>query len=41
METLFHARPYGKFIEIQGETNFINNFRAPIFLEVVLVIKTM
>ena len=40
--TVFHARRYGKFIEIQsnlGERNFIERSKAPIFLEAMLSIE--
>ena len=36
--------PYGRFIEIQsnlGEKNFIEQIKAPIFLEAILVIEIM
>ena len=44
MNTVFHAWPYGRFIEIRatsGERNFIEWIKAPIFLEAVLAIETM
>ena len=39
MTAVFHARPYGKFIEIRttsGERNLIERFKPSIFLEAVL-----
>ena len=42
MTTAFHARPYGRFIEIRrilGERNLIEQVKAPIFLKAVLAIE--
>ena len=39
MTTTFHAWPYGRLIEIQR--NFIEQIKAPIFLETVLAIEIM
>ena len=42
MTTVFHAWPYGRFIEIQSnlrERNFVEQVKAPIFLEAVLAIE--
>ena len=39
MTAVFHARPYGKFIDIRttsGERNLIERFKPSIFLEAVL-----
>ena len=39
MTTVFHAWPYGRFIEIQNNLKrkkFIEQIKAPIFLEAVL-----
>ena len=44
MATVFHAWPYGRFIEIRaisGERNFIERIKAPMFLEAVLAIEKM
>ena len=39
MTAVFHARPYGKFIDIRttsGERNLIERFKPSVFLEAVL-----
>ena len=43
MAIVFHARPYGTFIDTaaSGERNFIQQIKALIFLEAVLVIEMM
>ena len=44
MTTVFYARLYCRFIEIQAtsvERNFIEQIKAPIFLEAVLAIEIM
>ena len=42
MTRVLHAKPYGRFIEIQrasGERNIIERIKAPIFLKAVLAIE--
>ena len=45
MTAVFHAWPFGRFIEIQSnlsrKKNFIEWIKAPIFLEAVLVVEMM
>ena len=44
MTTLFHARSYGRFMEIQNkslERTFIDSIKTPIFMETVLAIEIM
>ena len=43
MIAVFHAWSYDRFIKIasSGERNFIERIKAPIFLEIVLVIEIM
>ena len=44
MKTAFHARSYGRFIEIKSnlrKKNFIERIKAPIFLEAVVAIEIM
>ena len=44
MTTVFHAKPYGRFIEVRTtsrERNFLEQIKAPIFVEAVLAIDTL
>ena len=44
MTTVFYAWSYSRFIKIQitsGERNFIEQIKAPIFLEALLAIEIM
>ena len=44
MKTVFQARLYGRFIEIQSNLRrkyFIEQIQAPIFLEALLAIEIM
>ena len=46
MTIVLHARSYGKFMEIKSkihgrERNFIEQIKAPIFLEAILAGDTM
>ena len=44
MTTIFHARLYGRFIEIQSNLRrkkLIERIKVPVFLEAVLVVEIM
>ena len=43
MTTVFHAKPYGRFIEVRTTSRERNleQIKAPIFLEAVLAIDTL
>ena len=44
MTTIFHARPYGRFIGIESNLRrkkLIERIKAPIFLDAVFAIKIM